>query len=308
MRPILATIAYTLSLLVSGLAVSDSAPDQAAHARAIEQWRTDRVNRLTSETGWLTLVGLYWLKDGENTFGRAPSNTLVLDHPALPPTLGSFVMRPSLVMGEKKVQFVAGSQAGVTHDGKAVAQLDLASDKSGKPTILAAGSLRFFVIDRSGKLGIRVRDVEHPARRNFKGIEYFPISTDWVLDATFEPHATPRKIPIVNILGMTEQMESPGAVVFEKGGQKWRVDAVLEAPDDKEYFIMFADSTNGHETYGAGRFMYIPRVSAGPVQVDFNKAYNPPCAFNDFATCPLPPKQNRLKLRVEAGEKSYGSH
>jgi uncharacterized protein (DUF1684 family) len=109
----------------------------------------------------------------------------------------------------------------------------------------------------------------------------------------------------VNILGMEEDQVSPGAVVFNKGGREWRLDTVLEQPGDQQLFIMFADATSGHETYGAGRFLYIPLPSAGRAQLDFNQAYNPPCALNDFATCPLPPPQNRLQLRIEAGEKTF---
>ena len=131
-----------------------------------------------------------------------------------------------------------------------------------------------------------------------------------MFDARFEPYQPVRHIRIINILGMEQEYPSPGAVVFMKDGREWRLDAVLEQPDDPQLFIMFADATSGHETYGAGRFLYAPLPSAGRTRLDFNKAYNPPCALNDFATCPLPPSQNHLKLRVEAGEKTYtgGAH
>ncbi|HYM36154.1 MAG TPA: DUF1684 domain-containing protein, partial [Steroidobacteraceae bacterium] len=193
----------------------------------------------------------------------------------------------------------------VTNAGKPIRTIAMQSDANEKPTILKSGTLEFFVIDRVGKLGVRVRDSEHPARRAFKGIERFPVSVDWVMDAKFEPYVPVHHIDIVNILGMTESMVAPGALVFEKDGKTYRLDAILEAPDDKELFIMFADATSARETYGAGRFIYIPLPSNGRAALDFNRAYNPPCAFNDFATCPLPPKQNRLPLRVTAGEKKY---
>jgi len=269
---------------------------------SLDKWKTERVANLTSEDGWLTLVGLLWLKEGENTFGRAASNTLVLDHPALPPSLGKFVRQGD------KVRFIAAPGSAVTHDGRAVTTLDLTADSVGKPTLLASGSLRLFVIERAGRYGVRIRDVAHPARRSFKGIDYFAVRTDWIVNARFEAYVPVKKIPILNIVGTTDQMESPGALVFEKDGKTWRLDALRNSPDDDELFIIFIDQTSPRESYGAGRYVYTALPKNGLVHVDFNRAYNPPCAFNEFATCPLPPKQNRLALRIEAGEKKYVSH
>lgn len=263
----------------------------------LDQWRTQRLANLTSETGWLTLVGLYWLRTGDNAFGRAASNHITLDHPSLAPTTGTFVVK------DGAVTFQAKPGVEVTHDGTPIASIAMTPDSAGKPTTLATGSLRFFVIERAGRLGVRVRDVEHPARKHFQGLDYFPASDAWTVTARFEPYSPERRIPIVNILGMTEQMISPGAVVFGKNGREWRLDAILETPDDDELFLMFADATSGRETYGAGRFMYISMPRDGHVTLDFNRAYNPPCAFNEFSTCPLPPTQNRLAIRVDAGEK-----
>jgi uncharacterized protein len=272
-----------------------------AERSSIAEWRRQRVNSLTSDNGWLTLTALFWLKDGDNSFGRASSNSLVLDNPALADTAGSFV-----VTGQQ-VRFQARPGSGVSHNGQPVSSLDLDSDATEHATVLASGTLRFFVIERAGQLGVRVRDLNNPHRLQFQGLSYFPVSTAWVFDARFEPYEPVRHIRIVNILGMEEEMVSPGAVVFSRNGRKWRLDTVLEQPGDKELFIMFADATSGHETYGAGRFLYIPLPAAGHARVDFNEAYNPPCALNDFATCPLPPPQNRLKVRIDAGEKTYAA-
>jgi uncharacterized protein (DUF1684 family) len=291
-----------LLALITLLTICNSAhaaPTLAEEERSVAEWRTGRIDRLTNPTGWLTLVGLYWLTEGTNSFGRAEKNALMLDHPAMPASLGSFVL------SKGKVTFTANKDSVVTHKGTRVSSIAMAPDSSGEATTLNAGSIQFYVIERAGKLGIRVRDTEHPARKKFRGIDYFPISTDWVFDAKFEPYSPIRHIEIINILGMTEKMEAPGAIVFTKDGKQYRLDAILEAPDDKELFIMFADATSARETYGAGRFIYIPLPTNGHTTLDFNKAYNPPCAFNDFATCPLPPWQNRLSLRVEAGEKKY---
>lgn len=271
----------------------------ASEQAAIARWRSERVESLTSDGGWLTLAGLFWLKEGDNTFGRAAGNSLVLDNAALPDTAGSFVL------SRGQVRFVARPGSGVSHDGREVTTLDLAADSSGHPTVLASGALRFYVIERAGNLGVRVRDLDNPHRSGFRGLEYFPVSTDWVVKARFERYTPVRHIRIINILGMELEMESPGAVVFTRDGREWRLDTVLEEPGDQELFIMFADGTSGHETYGGGRFLYIPIPAGDSVPVDFNAAYNPPCALNEFATCPLPPWQNRLKLRVTAGEKKY---
>ena len=283
----------------AGAAATPAGDDPQAERALIGEWRAQRVAALTSDDGWLTLAGLFWLKDGDNTFGRGADNALVLDNPALAERCGTFTM------SGHAVRFTAAPASGVMHDGEPVSSLELAADTSGNPTVLASGTLRFFVIERAGNLGVRVRDLNNPHRTQFEGLSYFPVSTGWVFEARFEPYQPAHRVRIINILGMEQEYESPGAVVFAKDGREWRLDAVLEAPGDRELFIMFADATSGHETYGAGRFLYVPLPTAGRTRLDFNKAYNPPCALNDFATCPLPPLQNHLKLRVEAGEKTY---
>jgi uncharacterized protein (DUF1684 family) len=299
-----------LPAALCGLAWAAAAAPQADRAAArqtalesersdIDSWREQRVRSLTSDSGWLTLTGLFWLKDGDNTFGRAANNALVLDNPALAEIAGTFQL------SSHKVRFVANPGSGITRDGTPVSTLELTSDGDGEPTILASGSLRFFVIERAGNLGVRVRDLSSPHRMDFRGLSYFPVSTDWVFNARFERYQPARHIRIVNVLGMEDDAISPGAVVFTRNGREWRLDTVLEQPDDNELFLMFADSTSGHETYGGGRFLYINLPASGHVRLDFNRAFNPPCALNEFATCPLPPPQNRLKLRIDAGEKTY---
>jgi uncharacterized protein (DUF1684 family) len=284
----------------TGTVATSATPTERA---SVEKWRAERVAELTNETGWLTLVGLFWLNPGENTFGRAPSNTLVLDHPSLADTAGTFTLTGS------KVTFTARPGSGITHAGLPVTSMELFSDAKESPTVVSSGPLRFFIIERAGKFGVRVRDVASARRRNFAGLQYFPIAPDWVFNARFEPYEPRRQIRIVNILGLEDEMVSPGALVFIKDGQEVRLDAVFDGDDTTDLFIMFADGTSGHDTYGAGRFLRVPFATAGSTVIDFNKAYNPPCAFNDFATCPLPPYQNRVKLKITAGEKKYaGSH
>lgn len=274
-------------------------PDPQPHRAAVEQWRTARLANLTGESGWLTLVALYALPEGSTAFGRARGNEFRLIHASMPARAGVFEVR-----GER-VRFVAQAGSGVVHEGATVSELDMQSDTSGDATVLSVGTLRFFVIERDGKRYVRVRDVEHPLRRQFAGLDYFPISADWVVEARFEPYAPPRRIPIVDILGEERPMSAPGALVFTRDGREWRLDAIAEDPEAEELFVMFADATSGRETYGAGRFLYVPRPANGRATIDFNKAYSPPCAFNEFATCPLPPPQNRMALRVTAGELKY---
>ncbi|HVT57741.1 MAG TPA: DUF1684 domain-containing protein [Thermoanaerobaculia bacterium] len=275
------------------------APDEALHRKEIEGWRAERLAGLKKDNGWFTLVGLFWLHEGENRFGSDPGNVVILPQGKAPAVAGV------LVRHGNDVELRAEPGAGVQHDGKQVATLALASDAKGPTTVLKLGSLSFYLIKRGDRLGVRVKDSQSPALAAFHGIESFPIDGRWRVVARFEPHQPPKKIPIANVLGTTEDQPSPGVVVFEHEGKTYRLDALTES-DDGSLFLIFADQTNGRESYGAGRFLNTPAPKDGKVVVDFNKAYNPPCAFSAFATCPLPPPQNRLALRIEAGEKKYG--
>jgi hypothetical protein len=288
-----------LTLLLSAVLTASTPTNLQTERASVEAWRTERVSELTSDTGWLTLIGLFWLGPGPNTFGRAHTNTLVLDHPSLADSAGTFTLTGG------KVTFTAKPGSGITHGGQPVSSIDLVSDAKDSPTVVSSGPLRFFIIERAGKFGVRVRDVASPRRRDFAGLQYYPIAPGWVFDARFEPYEPRRQIKIVNILGLEDNMVSPGALVFTKDGHEIRLDAVFDCDDTSDLFVMFADGTSGHDTYGAGRFLHVPLPVDGRTAIDFNKAYNPPCAFNDFATCPLPPYQNRTKLQITAGEKNY---
>jgi len=271
----------------------------AAHRAEIEKWRAQRVERLRSEDGWLSLVGLFWLEEGDNLVGTAAANRVVLPSGRAPATLGTIRLSGK----EARLEVAAGVL--VTHEGKPVRSLLLRSDEEGDPMIVRHGTLSFYLIRRGDRLGVRVKDSGSPVRASFRGIQSYPIRAAWRLDARFEPYEPKKAIPVPNILGTVANEPSPGAVVFEVAGKAWRLDAVEERGSD-ELFLIFGDATNGKETYGAGRFLYAPRPGKdGRVVVDFNKAYNPPCAFTPYATCPLPPRQNRLSVRIEAGEKSY---
>jgi uncharacterized protein (DUF1684 family) len=272
------------SVALSAL-VPAAAADAATEQANVLNWREQRRAELTSDTGWLTLAGLFWLKEGSNSFGSGPGNDLILNNAALAETAGTFQ-----VTGHS-VRFIAHRGARVLLDGAAVDSVALRSDAGGEPTVLASGSLRFFVIGRGGKLGVRVRDLNNPRRVEFHGLQYFPISTKWVLNARFVPYPPDRRIRIVNILGMEEEAVSPGALEFTQNGREWRLDTVLEQVGDQQLFIMFADTTSGRETYGGGRFLYIPLPVGGSAVVDFNKAYNPPALSMTSPPVPCHPRR-----------------
>jgi len=284
-------------------APSAAPPDAAAHADEIEAWRARRLERLTSETGWLTVVGLHWLRDGENPFGASTSLPVTLPGAATPDTAGTFVVEDGRV-------FVVPAPGAAIRlgEGTISGRTELAPDDPGPPDVLWLGDVSFFVIRRDDRLGIRVRDPSSEARRGFTGIEHFPVSLDYRVVGTFEPYDRPRKVPVPTVLGTTTEMDAPGLVRFVLGGRELTLEPVVESPDDDSFFFIFRDATTGKETYGGGRFLYAERVASGPVVLDFNEAYNPPCAFTAFATCPLPPRENALPVRIEAGDKSYAHH
>jgi uncharacterized protein (DUF1684 family) len=254
----------------------------SAFQSEIAEWRRAREVSLEADGGWLTVAGLFWLHDGTNAFGKDPSNPIAL--PDGPANAGSFVL----------------------HDGNVTLAMDgqtrvVAHDSS---DVVKVGRLSLFVIKRGERYGIRLKDPESEYRRNFHGIESFPANESYRVTAKWA--AAPRKIPILNILGQTEESENPGYAEFRLNGQSLRLYPILEEPDAKELFYIFRDGTTGKETYPAGRFLYSAMPKDGTVTLDFNKAYNPPCAFTPYATCPLPPKENYLGVRIEAGEKRYG--
>ncbi len=272
-----------------------------SYIKEIGKWRNERLEEINGESGWNTLVGLFWLNEGKNRFGSDPANDIVLPRNRAPKVAGS------LWLDKGTVRLSAKLEAGITNEGNRVGDLVLKTDADGWPTPLKLGSLTMFVIRRGEKFGLRVKDKQSPARTHFAGLEYFPVDLKWRVEAKLEAYVPPKVISIANVLGMVDSMTSPGALVFEMNGKEYRLDPVLEK-GSKQLFLIFADKTTGKQTYGAGRYLYVdPPGADGKVIVDFNKAHNPPCAFTKFATCPLPPRQNRVAMRVEAGEMKYAA-
>lgn len=274
-----------------------AAADDGAYREEIEAWRAERVEGLKAEGGWLSLAGLHWLPEGESSIGSQPMGDVVL--PASAPARVGTVSRD----GERvALELAPGVEA--AHDGEPFRRLELsAGGVEGEPTVVELGTLSFHVIERGERIGLRVKDAEAPSRTGFAGIDSFPVDPRWRLDARFEPYDPPREIEVEDYSGGTQESTVPGAVVFEVDGTSHRLDAI-DAGD--QLFLIFADRTSGESTYGGGRYLYADAPGAdGRVVVDFNKAYNPPCVFTPYATCPLPPPQNRLDLPIEAGEKKY---
>ena len=267
----------------------------------LEEWRAQRYADLREADGYLSLAGLYWLEDGEHTFGSDSSNSIVFPENA-PLHIGTLVVADSVVTMRVR------PEAGVTIDGEAVGEKVLVNDLEGSPTISHLDSLNWHVINRSRGLAIRLMDTETEARRSFGGIDFFEPNRDWRLEARFEPYDPPLEIAMPSITGVDEKDTVPGAVIFEVEGAAYRLD-VTGHPGDERYFIVFGDATSGQETYGGGRFVWIDAEDdEGNIIIDFNRAYNPPCVFSTFATCPLPTPDNRLSLRIEAGELNFGGH
>lgn len=288
--------------LASGVVVTNSGVStDEGYRQHVEQTRKARLDRLTAPTGWLSLIGLQWLKEGKNTIGKAPDNDIVLVK--APMHLGAV----TLTGGKAVLELPAHSEAWV--DGAKKSSVEMLDDAHEKPTTLTLGSISFYLVERNGRFALRIKDSDAPTRLDFVGLDYFDIDPSWRIEAKWEAYDPPHEIEEPNVLGKMDKVVVPGAAVFTRDGKSYRLEPVVETPGDKNLFLVFSDKTSGHETYGAARFLYTEPPKDGKVIIDFNTAYNPPCAFTPYATCPLPTAQNRLGMRVTAGEKKYrGGH
>jgi uncharacterized protein (DUF1684 family) len=276
-----------------------------SYQHSIEQSRAERVASLTAPTGWLSLIGLEWLKEGENRIGRAADNDVVLK--AGPAHLGVITLAK-----DGALQLALARDSGALIDGKPLQQAALIDDMKagdGTPTTVSFGTASFYAIDRDGRKGLRIKDSDAPSRKHFLGIDYFPIDPSWHVEATWVPAKPGETLEMGTVIGTVDKSPVPGKLEFTHDGRHFELTPIIEEPGASQYFIVFADRTSGKETYGAARFLYVDPPKNGKVELDFNKAYNPPCAFTPFATCPLAPHENRLDVRVTAGEKKYrGEH
>ncbi len=275
--------------------IGAAAPAANDYAEEIETWRADRETRLKADDGWLTVSALFFLPEGESRFGSSPRNDLVL--PAAFPAEAGVLERRG-----RTVSVQAAGDRTLTVDGEPVTTAQL-YPAEGRVT-LTEGPVSFWVHESGDRLAIRVRDTESAIRRNFTRLAWYPVDEQYRVRGKFTPHAEPLTVRTMNILGDIETYQSTGHVTLTVAGREVRMLPVNSG--DQLWFIL-RDLTSGDETYPAARFLYADAPDAdGWTTVDFNKAYNPPCAFNPHTTCPLPPPDNRLEVRVEAGEKNYG--
>ena len=266
---------------------------QADYVTAVETWRAEREARLTADDGWLTVAGLFFLREGENTFGSDPLHDIVL--PAGPPDAGAFVLR------DGRVTLRAAPGGTATVSGEAVTAAQLWPYERERPAV-TLGPLTLFVHGSGERLAIRMLDRNNAILRDFTGLDWYPVDEAYRVRGRFVPHDEPREVRIQNILGDVETLTSSGAVRLSIRGTEVEM---LPVDADGRLWFIFRDLTSGAETYPAARFLYADAPEDGWTVVDFNKAYNPPCAFNPHTTCPLPPRANRLPVRVEAGELDY---
>jgi uncharacterized protein len=255
-----------------------------SYSDSIRAWQAHRDSGLRSPNGWLTPVGLFWLQEGNNSIGSAEGNSFVLPKGSAPAHVGT------LKLEGDKVTFTGtdGSSRALSYDDE-------------KPDVVHAGSVSFYVIKRGDKFAVRAKDSASAILKSFTGMKYFPINSDLHFEAKFIQDE--KKIPILNVLGQTEEETSPGIVEFRYQGNTYHLRPIFEG---KTLFFLFKDASNKTQTYQAGRMLNTPLPSNGKVDLDFNRSYNPPCTFTPYATCPLPPKENALPFAVNAGELRYG--
>ena len=279
------------ALLVAALLLSSCAsqPDPTFVAD-VQKWRADRETRLRADDGWLTLVGLFWIEEGVSKIGSDPGSDVPLPG-SLPKALGSIV----LSKGDARFEPAPGValKATALHD-----------DNKPNYEVVSLGSVSFYLIERGGRYGIRVKDTKSPAREKFAGLDWYALDASWSVAAKLTP--APHKVTFDTEVGIKQDGDSPGYLEFDRAGQHYKLEPVTE---DGELFVVIRDATSGKTTYAASRFLYASLPDKdGRVRLDFNKAYNPPCVFTAYATCPLPPQMNRLTVSIEAGEKKYNGH
>jgi hypothetical protein len=268
---------------------------QAAYLEEIRQFDSSRVAYLKSDYGWLNLAGLLWLSEGRNSFGSDPKSKIVFPGVGIPAHAGYFELNNGVVT------MITEPGSGITVDGKFRERAVVYHPDSTRLPVSAMGALRWTIKKSDDQYGFRLRDLEHHAVKEFRGLERFPVDSSWRVRSYLQKSSG--GIPITNVLGQTIKLESPGKLIFKLQGREYSLDALWEGD---QLYIIFGDETSGVTTYPSGRYLYASKPGAdGYTILDFNKAFNPPCAFTEFATCPIPPKQNWLPLAVVAGEKGY---
>ena len=301
------SIAFTKVVMTAAVLVmmpfsrGGAAVNSKEYTESLKTWRDQQETRLRSETGWLTVVGLTWLKEGKSAIGSKEGLAVVLPKSA-PANLGE--IQHSASGSSIKFKTVAG----VSIDGKPAAagrSYPMKEDTTGKPTEVKVGSVTFFLIKRKNGVGVRIKDTESDLRKKFAGRRWFDADPGYVIEAKWTELKEPKSLLVPDILGNVNEENSPGFVTFTRDGQTV---TLYPTKDETSLFFVFRDQSSGKETYGAGRFLSTDLPKNGVVTLDFNKAVNPPCAFTSFATCPIPPKENRAAVAIRAGERPPEGH
>jgi uncharacterized protein (DUF1684 family) len=292
------TTAIVLAMLAAACGKPAAVETADPYLSEIAKFREAREAVLKTDTGWLTIAGLFFLTKPETTFGSDQANDIVLPAGA-PARAGTFSMR------DGKVSVTAANGVSFALNGNTVTNAVLKSDGEGPPDRIGLQDLTLWVHQSGDRLAIRLRDKNNHLRREFTGLNWYPVNAAYRVTADYVPYDPPRTMQIPNILGDIDTMVIPGTAAFEMDGKRMQMIAVADPDHPKELWFIFRDLTTGKETDPAARFLYTPLPENGKVTLDFNRAQNPPCAYNAFATCPLPPQQNRMPVRVEAGEKIY---
>lgn len=296
-----------VSKLTAQTVQSGAKINSIAYPQTINKWHQNRIADLKMPNGWLNLEGLFWLHKGSNTFGSAAGNDCRYEGGGekmnyFPSNLGNFIYQGDSVI------WVSANSDSVIIEGEWVKanEQKIVFTKSQKAAVMSYRNFVWNIIQREDKVGIRFRNLKSATLLHFKGIERFPVNEKWKIKAILNPPIQ-SQLMIMNVLGQNTVTKNAGRLFFQIEGKEYSLDVIDEG--GPQYFITFADATSGLTTYGAGRFIELPKPDAnGRTEIDFNKAYNPPCAFTAFATCPLPPSQNRLPIAITAGEKNYGHH
>jgi hypothetical protein len=266
------------------------------YIKSVQEWQTKRLEGLKAENGWLNLVGLYWLKEGQNPFGSNEANNIIFPEKA-PGFIGTII----LYKGNLSVSI--NEDVDVLINDSISKEHNIYTDAEDNTTMFKMGTFRWYIIKRGDRYGIRLRDLESPLINQITEVPSFPINSQWRIEARFEKFDTPKEIAIPNVLGDTEFEKCFGLLKFEIDGQEYSL-MPLGDGSKNDFFVLFADETSAEETYGAGRFLSVEKPNKnGETIIDFNKATNPPCAFTEFATCPLPPRENIIPVKILAGEK-----
>lgn len=272
--------------------------DEKSHADSIRKWRQEYAQKLMSPEGWLAISGLFWLDQGENRMGAHPSNRIILPPNSAPECSGTLILR------DREITLQAAEGVQMTINDQPVTTTQIVIDSYGSSEWVALNDLKISVIQRGARYGVRIYDKNHPQLKQFVVLHWFPIQPEYCIEARFIPFEQPKTMSIVNVLGDTLEMQSPGYAEFALQEQVCRLHAVPVEESDRLWFL-FQDATSLDATYPGGRFLTTDAPEAGRITLDFNKAHNPPCAYTDFATCPLPPPINRLSVKVSAGESRY---